>query len=268
MYYLSIKTLERHGAPTSFARLWDDGDKLGGFTGYNISQMSVSLTSNLLVEVLFANMFQLIISLVYLFYNGILTRQLLADEMFHFLDEKKALRVSFPRTTIHRSGYMLSLPFRYAIPLMVACVLLHWFVSRSIFVLTTRAYSPGPDGVWMPGDDSVRLAFSVSAQLSATLLGVLMVVALLLNSLRRYPKAPVGLARIASDSSGINAVCHRPAGDTSAFLYPCMLTIVQDTSDSDAAGRLSFSTDREGRKPEDGEVYWLPVLSAAPGSSR
>lgn len=62
-----------------------------------------SRAMNLIGHVLFANMFQVLISLEYLFYNNILTSQVVADDFFRFLADKKALRVSSPRNLLQRS---------------------------------------------------------------------------------------------------------------------------------------------------------------------
>jgi len=48
-------------------------------------------------HVLFANMFQVLISFEYLFYNNILTCQVAGDEFLRFFTERKALRSLPPR---------------------------------------------------------------------------------------------------------------------------------------------------------------------------
>lgn len=260
MFWDSLWTLQRHGAPTSLSRLWNDGDRIGGFTGYNVADSSLSVNQNLVAQVVGANSFQLIISFLYLFYNGLLTQQLVADEFIRFLVTKKPLRVSSPSTIVQRSTYALSLPYRYSVPLMAACILLHWFISRSLFVITTNVYGPGPNGARLPDLDASRLGSSVTGILAAALLGVIMLLALLLNSFRKYPASPLAMPLMATDSAGISAACHRPKGDIDAYLYPVRLAAT-DSGLGDSTKVVCFSTDIHADKPESGTVYWQPVAA-------
>lgn len=113
-------------------------------------------------HILFANSFQVLVSFLYLFYNNILTSQVVADEFIRFLDKdgKKALRVSSPQNSIQRSSYFLSLPWKYAIPQIIAFMLLHWLVSQSIFIVLTSAWNIVPDKARVPSTDATRLGFS------------------------------------------------------------------------------------------------------------
>ena len=111
-------------------------------------------------HILFANSFQVLVSFLYLFYNNILTRQVVADEFIRFLDKnegKKPLRVSSPTNSVQRSSYFLSLPWKYAVPQMIAFMLLHWLVSQSIFVVLTSAWNIAPAKEQLPDMDATRL---------------------------------------------------------------------------------------------------------------
>ncbi len=252
--------LQEHSQPTSLSALWSDGDRIGGFYGYNVASMPLSWSQDIVQQVLFANMFQLLISFLYLFYNGLLTRQLVAAEWIRFLYNKKSLRVSSPEGVMQRSSYALSLPYRYAVPLMVACIILHWFISRSVFIVTTNVYSPGADGVRLPEYDASRVAFSSTAILASSTLGSLMLLLLLLNGQRRFPAVPANLPQMSTDSAGIKAMCHRPAGDPDGYLYPLQLAAVENDAISDDGTKvICFSTDIKAEPPVDGTVYWQPV---------
>lgn len=251
-------------APTSLSRLWIDGDRIGGFIRYNVSGNIVSRTQNLLLQVVCANLFQLLISFLYLFYNSLLTKQLVADEFIRYLVKKKPLRVSSPVGMMQRSTYALSLPYRYAIPLMTACVVLHWFISRSIFVLASNVYGPGADGVCYLDKDASRLGFSVTAMLVSILLGSLMLIALLLNGFRRYPRAPSIMPRMATNSAGISALCHRPEYDKDAYLYPVRLVASdRHPRNGDKTKVVCFSTDIQATIPSNGVIYWQPTATKA-----
>ena len=101
----------------------------------------------ILRNVLFANMCQLWVSIMYLIINNILTKQCVANELIEYLEVKKPLRVKEPhKGSEQKSSYFISLPWAYGIPLMGIFILLHWLVSKSLFVVQTSAYQPGPHG--------------------------------------------------------------------------------------------------------------------------
>jgi hypothetical protein len=91
--------------------------------------------------VIWANYWQMIISLLYLAYNALLTCQLVAEEWSGYAKQRKTLRVSHPRG-IQRSSYFVSMPMKYGITLMIANATLHWLVSQSIFLVSTTTHLP------------------------------------------------------------------------------------------------------------------------------
>lgn len=97
--------------------------------------------SGFLFAVLFANMFQVVVSALYLLYNNLPTVMLVASEWNDFISDRKTLRLSAPQG-IQRSRYFLSLPCRYSVGLMTCSGLLHWLISQSVFVVQTIAYAP------------------------------------------------------------------------------------------------------------------------------
>jgi hypothetical protein len=74
------------------------------------------LTSNTstLGLVLISNSPQLLLSILYLNYNGLFSCMLAADEWSRFRQTRKSLRVTSPSGQ-QRSTYFLSLPYKYAI---------------------------------------------------------------------------------------------------------------------------------------------------------
>ena len=171
-------------------------------------------------------------------------------------DQEKAS--SSPNTIIQRSTYSLSLPYTYSVPLMVAWIMLHWFISRGLFVITINVYGPGPDGVRYLGEDASRPGFSVIAIPAATFLGVVMLLALLVNALRKFPASPLAMPLMATDSAGISAACHRSKYDEDAYLYPVRLAAV-DYGLGDGTRVVCFSTDIDAMEPQNRTVYWQPV---------
>ena len=142
---------------------------VGGFLSFsgNFSKSGGAIRT---VHIIIANSFQVMVSFLYLFYNNNLTRQVVANEMIRFLIHKKALRVSSPTNVTQRSSYLLSLPWKYAVPQVGLFMLLHLFVSQSVFTVQTRVYGPGPNGSSVPSMDASRIGFSAIGILLSTAL--------------------------------------------------------------------------------------------------
>lgn len=217
-------------------------------------------------------MFQVLINLEYMFYNNILTCQVVADEFIRSLTEKKALRVSSPRNAIQRSSYFLSLPWKYAVPQMLVFIVLHWLVSQSVFTVQTSCYGPGVYGQRISSCDASRVGYSVLAILLTTLLGVLLLFLLGINSLRHYPKAPPDFPRMAVNSAAISANCRRSPEDHDAHLFPVRLGVVNHGVQvlTGCRGRITFSSDAEMEQPVEGASYEIAawVATEKSGSGR
>lgn len=80
------------------------------------------------------------LSLIYVFSNGILTSMLAAEEWTSFGSVRSSLRVSDARQDQH-STYWLSIPFKYGVCLLVSMTLLHWLVSQGVFVASLDFHS-------------------------------------------------------------------------------------------------------------------------------
>ncbi|KAK2020762.1 hypothetical protein LX32DRAFT_715118 [Colletotrichum zoysiae] len=123
--WLAARTNKSSGTKTVVVKIasWSVAPRLSWFAAISkrawfVSYTLLSLLKDsskstlvvLLANVLVANSPRVLMSVLYLFYNNILTRQLLADEWLRYFrrSEKKPLRVSSPRG-IQRSSYSLSL---------------------------------------------------------------------------------------------------------------------------------------------------------------
>ena len=256
--------MKHEGLQIGLADLWKDG--LGRTNGYALMTGWYARSGSVLDfinHVLFANLFQLMISVLYLFYNYIVTCQLVAAEWMRFSHEKKALRVSSPVNECQRSEYFLSLPWKYAAPQMASFMLLHWLVSQSVFIVQTTAYGPGPSGQRIASNDASRIGFSSIGILLSTLWGSVMLFILLLNSfVRSYPSFPPDMARMATNSAAISAACHRPSSDTDAHLLPVRFGAVCEalSTDTEVIRTISFSTDTQMQMPVNGVQYLQPVF--------
>lgn len=97
-----------------------------------------------LLNVIISNLPQLIVSILYIFYNSILSTFLVRREFSRMCApaNRKPLRVSEP-VGIQRSSYFISLPLRYGIPLYLSSGLMHWLISQSLFLARITALHPG-----------------------------------------------------------------------------------------------------------------------------
>jgi hypothetical protein len=90
---------------------------------------------------MYANMWQVIVSFLYLAYSALLACMLVGDEWSRFATHRKTLRVTHSRG-IQRSAYFVSMPYKYGIPLTIANIILHILISQSLFFIGTVAYLP------------------------------------------------------------------------------------------------------------------------------
>ncbi|KIW04859.1 uncharacterized protein PV09_04041 [Verruconis gallopava] len=205
----------------------------------------------LVANILLANLPQLVISFLFLAYNSILTSMVMAKEWSDFAHERKTLRVSAP-VGKQRSTYYLQLPYRYAIPLLLSSMLLHWVTSQAIF-LDRRIVLQ----VWWgePYEDNdvgsvSTVGYSPVAAIICLLIGVSMLVALVFVALGRYKP---GIPLAASCSAAISAACHLERNEPDAAVLP-LLWGVAASEQWDRIGHCAFSS-LGVREPVDGNRY-------------
>jgi len=187
-----------------------------------------------------ANIPQLLLSVVYLSYNGLLTSLLLNQEYISYSQARKPLRVSEPREGQY-STYYLQIPYGYAIPLMTWSIALHYFISQALYFERL---------IYFHKDDSSRDVVEETS--NATVLNALglfcvgvtgLVGAIILFSLgfRRYPDMmPIG----GTCSASIAAACWRPENDGEAAIKELMwgeLKLQPTDQLQDNTETLSFS---------------------------
>ncbi|KAH7025135.1 uncharacterized protein B0I36DRAFT_295925 [Microdochium trichocladiopsis] len=282
--------LRRVGIDMSFKAIWARKFSVFPATTTNrfgpLDDVPKSPLVVLLANVLVANSPQLLMSVLYLFYNNILTRQLLADEWLRFFrrSEKKPLRVSSPKG-IQRSSYSLSLPLKYSVPLLACTTLLHWLLSQSIFLVQTSAFQLARNGGHrQPEYDATMRGYSMLGSLLSVGLALLLLLAITFNAtLRSYRDIPaaaaatadgvtaprasmknLGLLRLGYHCGILRALCaERPAADVDAHLFPLGIGMVETAKSKAAAcrGQLVFSTDIQlDQAPVPGELYLVPTL--------
>ncbi|KAL8879876.1 MAG: hypothetical protein Q9198_002600 [Flavoplaca austrocitrina] len=161
---------------------------------------------DILTLIFVANSPQLILSIVYFSYNGLITFMLMADEWSGFSSERKGLRVT-SASGAQRSTYRLQIPYRYAVPLITVSVVMHWLVSQSLYVSILKYYDQ--DGVY-EYDLIWGCGFLPRAILITICLGVVVLMVGIVMGFRKYKP---GIPLVGSCSSAISAACHPPQGD-------------------------------------------------------
>lgn len=155
---------------------------------------------------------------------------LVADEWNNFIRERKTLRLSSPRG-IQRSSYFLSLPYRFAIPLMIASITIHWLISESVFVIQSIGMAYGTEFYRYPINDSSLIGYSNIGIIYSLVVGSIMTISLVTLGLcksyrpRKHDKQEktaqsYTMPLVSSCSAAISAACHRPDEDFDSHLLP------------------------------------------------
>jgi hypothetical protein len=273
VFFMSLKSSSYRGAGTSLPDMWSQG--IGRTNGFALVGGFVlddnKHTEDFVSHIVFVNAFQVIISALYLLCNSCLTRQVVADQWTHFMTasngmpDRKPLRVS-SHVGLQRTSYMLSLPWTYAFPLMLAFAVLHTLIARSCFLVRTMAYGPGPaeQSQRMMGSDTSRVGYSSMGILLATLTGAIIFLSLVANSFRSFAAVPEHLPRLATKTAFISAACQRPDADKEAHLFAVTFMAVDSEPDNvsgtqSTVGRIVLSTDRYSVVPTIGRQYVQPI---------
>jgi hypothetical protein len=270
---VTYSTLRSQRTPPGLPAIWNDGKIKTDYSALatdNVGSNGPStelfnLGGDKMSRILLINVFQLIVSLLYGFYNYIFTRQALASEVFRFIAEKKALRVSSPQNAMQRSSYLLTLPWSHAAPQLIMFSLLHWLISQSVFPIWTTTWTSGPSGTREPGSDLLRVGISSYHILAFSALWLISLVILAFHSLQRYPNVPDWFPQMATDSAFLAACCHRPEEDQDCYLYPLRLGIVREETATDQVchGRFTFSSDTTMTQPLGDQVYGFGISPPA-----
>lgn len=243
-----VKQVKGYKESTSLQSLTKIG--FGAIDPRTIIQWNVDTTMG---NIFIANIAQLILSLVYFFYNALFTCMLLGFEWSQYAHERKGLRVSSNQSGAQRSTYFLQLPYRYSLPLVVLSGLLHWLVSQSIFLVAIDYYKQNGEPYRGSYGKLMTCGYSPIAIVSVLVLGTLLVIAGI--GFGYIPYKP-GMTLAGSCSLAMSAACHSEEWD---------LANGQDAARSklqwgvvgvgeDGVGHCAFSM-REVEFPEKGKMY-------------
>src|ERR1700744_2700708 len=134
------------------------------------------------------------------------------------MDERKGLRVSTGPEGSQRASYFLQIPYKFALPLMGLCSLLHWIASQSIFVVSVQIDHTVLEGTPYDSyynatgyDDNhgilnyITCGYSPAAILCTSLITLSMIVVLVLIRWQKFGNA---MPIVGSCSAAISAACH------------------------------------------------------------
>ncbi len=208
----------------------------------------------LIANSVIANVPQLLISILYILYNDLLTRMLLAKEWAAYALSHQPLRVTHPRGQ-QVGSHFLSLPWKFAIPFIGALTALHWLVSQSIFL----AYMTGTDygqcstsGVpQQVGVVTLGVAWSPFALILSLIVGGALILLLWILGCAIHYKGGIPLVR--SSSVAISAACHPAHSDEDAALRLVKYGVLDERA-ANGAWRVGFSSGPVGPLAT-GQVY-------------
>lgn len=219
-------------ADTSFKGLWNLG--YGTVTSQSLlSSRVLNGNGGIFATVLLANLPQLLLSFLYLTYNGLFTSLLLGQEWNGYAHRRECLRVSWP-TEGQRSTYWLQLPYTYGIPLVITSGVLHWLVSQSIFL--ARVTVLNSQGVEDEQSSMSTCGYSNIAIITVILVGG---IALMVGNANGFRKYSATMPLVGSNSAAISAACHPPKDDIKASVSPLRWGAVETEEE---VGHCSFTS--------------------------
>jgi hypothetical protein len=204
-------------------------------------------TKGTLFNAWLANVPQLLLSVSYLFFNGLCTAMASAREWNSFATSKKGLRVSQPRGD-QRSTYFLQLPYKFSLPLAAASGFMHWLLSQSFFLV--RQDYKSQDGVLM--EDQSKSGCGMST-LSLLILLVVYIMLFLVYTVASLLQMRVRVPFAASCSLVFSAACHPPSDDVNVHLRPVQWGVVEEKNE-DGTAHCSI-TSQSVTSPTPGTLY-------------
>ncbi|KAE8162407.1 hypothetical protein BDV40DRAFT_288545 [Aspergillus tamarii] len=228
------------------------------WSGLGITNTETLISGNawppsLITNTIIANTPQVIFSVLYFASNSVLTAMTLAAEWSNYALHRKGLRVSSTPHGSQRTTYFLSLPYTYALPLLVFSTVLHWLISQSLFLVNVESYDMQLERFGL--FDFATCGYSPVAIVSAIAVGGFMLFCLIGLGLRRFAS---GMPVAGSCSRAISAACYPgiSSGEGDAVeTMPLQWGVVYGgTGDEVEVGCCAFSGE-EVRMPTDGVLY-------------
>ena len=217
--------------------------------------------AGLISNVVVANTPQILLSFLYLNYNGLMTVMSLAHEWSRYGIRRNGLRVSTTPKGAQRTTYFLQLPYRFGIPIIAITGTLHWLISQSIFLVSVEAIMLVPSQDAVLGDPNIwdtaaPQYFMTCGYSPAAILASIVVASLLLLWIvgMGFMRLPSSMPVAASCSAAIAAACHVPIEEIDECSAEKEVMWGDMGEDKEWIGHCGFSM-REVGPPEDGKLY-------------
>jgi hypothetical protein len=182
---------------------------------------------------LLVNTPQFLASLINMLYNSCLTSMILIETWNSFSQQHRSLRVTVPFGQ-QKSQYYLTIPYRYAIPLLLMTGTFHWLISESFFLVSLKALR---DTEIQPQDSVFGIGYSSLSIAIAAVIFFSLIAILNTKSLHRYK---VGMPVAGSCSLVISAACHKAEGEEAPQLGKVMWGVVKE-QDKQSWGHCTFT---------------------------
>ncbi|KAG0642426.1 hypothetical protein HOY80DRAFT_1106059 [Tuber brumale] len=209
-----------------------------GFGAQTTSSVISSRDGGLIIPIFLANSPQVVLSFLYLTYNGIFTSMFMAKEWMDFAIKRKPLRVSRPIGK-QRSSFWLQLPYKYSLPLMALKSITHLCASQGIFLAKFEVFNPLGETFKVVS----TVGYSVAGIALLMVSGLIHLIVLFAIGSKKYP---LGMPLAGSCSAAIAAACHPPEGDMDASYEPLMWGAVPKSKSGSTAesevGHCSLSS--------------------------
>ncbi|CAG7928561.1 unnamed protein product [Penicillium olsonii] len=222
--------------------------QIKGWGAIESTALLSSYVGSFVGSVLVSNTPQLAVSFLYNCLNDSLTRCLIAADYNMFAVCRRRLRVSFPRGEQHSTLY-LTIPYEYAIPLLVGFTLIHWIVSEGLFYVQVLPYDMNANPV--PSQIMVTCGVSTVPLVLGILLAVFIFLCVAVISFRKFQDSKMPLAL--GMSVVVSAACHPPSDDLDAAYKPVQWGVIE--ADPDAPFLHCTFTSQNVMEPEEGVQY-------------
>lgn len=181
-------------------------------------------------------------SIIRFSYEGVLASVCGALEWEAFAMRPRSLRVSGKPKGEQRSRYFMNLPYRFAVPLLVLCGVMHWLLSQSFFATLVQMFEfDYKEGKWV-----LSSAVPPYTTCNFSPLGIVLVAALLglkgsalLGVSVMWSKTDMPLS--ANCSAVISAACHPRDGENGSCFRKEKLKWGVLGYDDSGVGRCGFS---------------------------
>lgn len=197
-----------------------------------------------------ANAPQLVLSVLYLFFNNLFTSMALAFEWDRLGKERKGLRVTKPQRA-QRETYFLQLPLRWGIPANILSGSTHWLASQMLYLVRLDKYDR--NGLLLETSSEAAVGFSSLALFVLAM--VLSLLMFLLFCIMVYTLSEAHMPFAGSCSWVISAASHPNPEETTPWLEKVQWGVVSEEDRAgEPIGHCSFSARPVGT-PKDGRKY-------------